>query len=99
MMTIKDKREENKLIVSVEGRIDTATSPELNEYFVNNLKDVKELELDLENVNYVSSAGLRTILYAQKMMDKQGKMVVSHVCKEIMETFELTCFTDILTII
>ena len=99
MMTIKGKREGSKLIVSVEGRIDTTTSPELNEYFVNNLKDVKELELDLENVNYVSSAGLRTILLAQKTMDKQGKMVVSHVCKEIMETFELTCFTDILTII
>ena len=61
--------------------------------------ELKELELDLENVNYVSSAGLRTILFAQKTMDKQGKMVVSHVCKEIMETFELTCFTDILTII
>ena len=99
MMTIKDKREGSKLIVSVEGRIDTTTSPELNDFFVNNLKDVKELELDLENVNYVSSAGLRTILFAQKTMDKQGKMVVSHVCKEIMETFELTCFTDILTII
>ena len=99
MMTIKDKREGNKLIVSVEGRIDTATSPELNDHFVNNLKDIKELELDLENVNYVSSAGLRTILFAQKTMDNQGKMVISHVCKEVMETFELTCFTDILTII
>lgn len=98
-MTIKDKREGNKLIVSVEGRIDTATSPELNDHFVNNLKDIKELELDLENVNYVSSAGLRTILFAQKTMDNQGKMVISHVCKEVMETFELTCFTDILTII
>jgi len=98
-MTIKEKREGNKLVVCVEGRIDTTTSPELAEYFQKNLKDVKELELDLEKVNYVSSAGLRTILFAQKTMDKQGKMVVSHVCKEIMETFELTCFTDILTII
>ena len=99
MMTIKEKRDGNKLVVSVEGRIDTNTSPELNEYFQQHLRDVKELELDLENVNYVSSAGLRAILFAQKTMDKQGKMVVSHVCKEIMETFELTCFTDILTII
>ena len=98
-MTIKEKREGNKLVVCVEGRIDTTTSPELAEYFQKSLKDVKELELDLEKVNYVSSAGLRTILFAQKTMDKQGKMVVSHVCKEIMETFELTCFTDILTII
>ena len=98
-MTIKDKREGNKLVVCVEGRIDTTTSPELNEFFKANLKDVSELELNLEKVNYVSSAGLRTILFAQKTMDKQGKMVVSNVCKEVMETFELTCFTDILTII
>ena len=98
-MTIKERKEGNKLVVCVEGRIDTTTSPELSEYFQKNLKDVTDLELDLEKVNYVSSAGLRTILFAQKTMDKQGKMVVSHVCKEIMETFELTCFTDILTII
>ncbi len=98
-MTIKQKKDGNKLIVSIEGRIDTNTSPEFNEFLQQNLKDVKELELDLENVNYVSSAGLRAILFAQKTMDKQGKMVVSHVSKEIMETFELTCFTDILTII
>ncbi len=98
-MTIKQKKDGNKLIVSIEGRIDTNTSPEFNEFLQQNLKDVKELELDLENVNYVSSAGLRAILFAQKTMDKQGKMVVSHVPKEIMETFELTCFTDFLTII
>ena len=98
-MNIKEKKEGNRLIVYVEGRIDTNTSPQLNEFFQENLKDVTELELNLVNTNYVSSAGLRTILFAQKIMDKQGKMVVSHVCKEIMETFELTCFTDILTII
>jgi len=98
-MNIKERKDGNKLIVSVEGRIDTNTSPELLEFFQQHLKDVKELELDLEEVNYVSSAGLRTILFAQKTMDKQGSMVVSHVSKEIMETFELTCFTDFLTII
>ena len=99
-MTIKERKEGNKLIVSVEGRIDTNTSPEIVEYFQNKLKGLKELELDLESVNYVSSAGLRAILLAQKIMEaNQGKMCVSHVCKEVMETFELTCFTDILTII
>jgi len=98
-MTIKERKEGNKLIVCVEGRIDTNTSPELTEYFQNNLKDVKELELNLKDVDYVSSAGLRAILFAQKTMDKQGKMEVSNVSKEIMETFELTCFTDFLTII
>ena len=98
-MTIKERKEGNKLIVCVEGRIDTNTSPELTEYFQNHLKDVKELELNLKDVDYVSSAGLRAILFAQKTMDKQGKMEVSNVSKEIMETFELTCFTDFLTII
>ena len=98
-MTIKDRKEGNKLIVSVDGRIDTTTAPELNDYFEENLKDVTDLELDLEKVDYVSSAGLRTILFAQKVMERQGKMFVSHVCKEVMETFELTCFTDFLTII
>ena len=99
-MTIKERKEGNKLIVSVEGRIDTNTSPEIVEYFQNKLKGLKELELDLESVNYVSSAGLRAILLAQKIMEaNQGKMCVSHVCNEVMETFELTCFTDILTII
>jgi len=98
-MTIKEKKEGSKLVVAVEGKIDTNTSPELTEFFQNKLKGVKELELDLEKVDYVSSAGLRAILFAQKTMEaEQGSMVVSHVCKEIMETFELTCFTDILTI-
>lgn len=98
-MTIKEIRNGDKLVVKVAGRIDTMTSPEFLEYLKANLSGVKELELDLEGVNYVSSAGLRTILFAQKTMEQQGKMVVSHVCQEIMETFELTCFTDILTII
>ena len=98
-MTIKDRKEGNKLIVSVDGRIDTTTAPELNDYFEESLEDVTDLELDLQKVDYISSAGLRTILFAQKVMEKQGKMVVSHVCKEVMETFELTCFTDFLTII
>ena len=98
-MTIKDRKEGNKLIVSVDGRIDTTTAPELNDYFEESLEDVTDLELDLQKVDYISSAGLRTILFAQKVMEKQGKMAVSHVCKEVMETFELTCFTDFLTII
>ena len=98
-MNIKPKKEGKKLIVKLDGRIDTNTAPALSEYFENELDHVEELELDLEGVDYVSSAGLRAILFAQKKMDAQGKMVVSHVSKEIMETFELTCFTDILTII
>ena len=98
-MNIKPQKNGAKLVVKVEGRVDTVTSPALTEFFQKELSGITELELDLEKVDYVSSAGLRAILFAQKTMDKQGKMVVSHVCKEIMETFELTCFTDILTII
>ena len=99
-MTIKERKDGNKLVVEVNGKIDTNSSPELTEFFQNKLKGVTDLELDLEKVDYVSSAGLRTILFAQKTMEaQQGSMVVSHVCKEVMETFELTCFTDILKII
>ena len=99
-MTIKETKDGSKLIALIEGKIDTNTSPELSEYFQNKLKGQKEFELNLQGVDYVSSAGLRAILLAQKIMESnQGKMCVSHVCKEVMETFELTCFTDILTII
>lgn len=98
-MNIKEKKENEKLVVSLDGKIDTNTSPVLLEYLQEALKGVKELEFDFEKVDYISSAGLRVLLYAQKTMNAQGTMVISHVNEDIMETFELTCFTDILTII
>ena len=98
-MNLKPQKNNEKLVLAVEGRIDTTTAPALTEFFQNEMNDVKDFELDLKQVDYISSAGLRAILLAQKIMEKQGKMVVSHVCKEVMETFELTCFTDFLTII
>lgn len=98
-MNLKPQKNNDKLVLAVEGRIDTTTAPALTEFFQNEMNDVKDFELDLAQVDYISSAGLRAILLAQKIMEKQGKMVVSHVCKEVMETFELTCFTDFLTII
>lgn len=70
-MTIKERKEGGKLVVVVEGKIDTNTSPELYEFFQGKLKGVQDLELDLEKVDYVSSAGLRTILFAQKAMESQ----------------------------
>ena len=97
-MNIKQKRDGDKLVVSVEGRIDTNTHQALIEFFQKELDGVKDLTLNLEKVDYISSAGLRTILFAQKIMDNQGKMVVTNVNSDIMETFELTCFTDFLTI-
>lgn len=97
-MNIKQSKVDNKVVVSVNGRIDTNTAPEFLECIKGALPGAKELEIDLEGVDYVSSAGLRVILFAQKTMNSQGSMCVSHVNSDIMETFELTGFTDILTI-
>ena len=98
-MNIKQKKENKKLTVFVSGRIDTVTAPQLSDYMKTELAGVEELILDLQEVEYVSSAGLRVILFAQKMMNSQGSMKVANVNNDIMETFELTGFTDILTII
>lgn len=97
-MNIKQSKVDNRIVVSVNGRIDTNTAPEFLEYIKGVLPGAKELEINLEGVDYVSSAGLRVILFAQKTMNSQGSMCVSHVNSDIMETFELTGFTDILTI-
>lgn len=98
-MNIKQKKEKKQLTVFVSGRIDTVTAPQFSEYLKKELVGVEELILDLADVEYVSSAGLRVILFAQKTMNSQGSMKVAHVNNDIMETFELTGFTDILTII
>lgn len=98
-MTIKQKKEGKRTIVYINGRVDTSTAPELLEYLKTGMAGVEELELDLSNVDYISSAGLRVILYAQKVMSSQGSMCVSHANSDIMDTFELTGFTEVLTII
>ena len=99
-MNIKQKRDGEKLTVFVEGRIDTNTFQGLYDFFQNELHGIKELTLDLEKVDYISSAGLRTILFAKKTIDAQGgEMFVAHVNDDIMETFELTCFNEVITII
>ena len=99
-MNIKQNKQGNKLILSIEGRIDTVTAPTFMETIQKETPGLTELELDFGKVDYVSSAGLRVLLFAQKTMKGQGgTMVVSNVNSDIMETFELTCFTDILTII
>ncbi len=98
-MTIKQKKENKTLTVFISGRVDTKTAPELLEFLQGAMPGVEELILDLAEVEYVSSAGLRVILYAQKTMTSQGSMKVINVNSDIMETFELTGFSDILTII
>lgn len=98
-MNIKQNKENKKMTLLISGRIDTNTAPEFLECIKAVTPGLEELVLDLEGVDYVSSAGLRVILFAQKTMNNQGSMSVTHVNNDIMETFELTGFTDILTII
>ena len=97
-MTIESKKESGKLTLTITGRLDTSTAPELEEELKTSCDGVSELVFDLEGLEYISSAGLRAILSAQKTMDKQGTMKVINVCEEIMEIFEITGFKDILSI-
>ena len=86
------------LNISLEGRLDTPTAPQLEAELKQSMEGITQLELDFDKLEYLSSAGLRVILGAQKTMNKQGKMVVRHVNETIMEVFEVTGFIDILTI-
>lgn len=85
------------MTVSVVGRLDTITAPELSES-ISDLAGIEKLILDLEKLEYVSSAGLRVILSAQKAMNSQGSLVIKNVCEDVMEVFEMTGFSEILTI-
>lgn len=97
-MNILKNVEGNILTLSLEGRLDTTTAPELESVIRDSLDNVTELILDLSNLDYLSSAGLRVLLSAQKQMNRKGKMVVRHVCETVMEVFNMTGFSDILTI-
>jgi len=97
-MTINTEINVNKAKLALDGRLDTTTAPVL-EAAVNELPaEITELVLDMEKVAYISSAGLRVLLAAQKLMNKKGTMVLTGVCEEVMEVFEMTGFADILTI-
>ena len=97
-MNITKTKEGANLTLALEGRLDTTTAPRLEEEVKSALEGVTELVLDFSQLEYLSSAGLRVILAAQKIMNKQGKMVIRHVNETIMEVFEITGFIDILTI-
>ncbi len=97
-MTIIKILDEGKLSISLEGRLDTTTAPELEEVLKGSLDGVSELIIDMGSLGYLSSAGLRVLLSAQKTMNKQGSMKVTNVNETIMEIFEVTGFADILTI-
>ena len=97
-MTIESKKDAGRLTFTVAGRLDTSTAPELETTLKTSYAGITELVFDLQKLEYISSAGLRVLLSAQKTMNKQGSMKVTNVCEEIMEIFEITGFTDILTI-
>lgn len=97
-MQITSDKNGSALTVNVSGRVDTATAPELEKYINENTSDVKELILDLKDMDYTSSAGLRVFLKAQKLMNAQGSMKVKNVQSAVMEIFEMTGFSDILCI-
>ena len=97
-MTINKSLEGSALSIALEGRLDTTTAPELDKALTEALDGVETLIIDLAKLEYISSAGLRVLLSAQKRMMKQGEMKVIHVNEAIMEIFEVTGFSDILTI-
>ena len=97
-MEITSKKENNTLTVFVSGRVDTTTAPKLDSYLTENTSDISELILDLKDMSYTSSSGLRVILKAQKLMNSQGSMKVVNVSSDVMEIFEMTGFSDILNI-
>lgn len=97
-MTIEKKKNGTELEMLLSGRMDTNTAPQFEEEMKNSVEGVKKLILNFENLEYISSAGLRVILSAQKIMNKQGEMIVRNVNEVVSEVFEITGFLDILTI-
>ena len=98
MLNISKEMENTRLTFSLEGKLDSVTSNDLESEIMNSLEGVEELVVDCEKLEYVSSAGLRVLLAALKLMNKQGTMKVTNVCDEIMSIFEMTGFSEILTI-
>ena len=97
-MTINKTQSNDLLTLAIEGRLDTSTAPELEAVLDASLDEAKDLVLDMAKLAYVSSAGLRVILKAQKAMNAKGTMKLVHVNDDIMEIFDITGFADILTI-
>jgi anti-sigma B factor antagonist len=96
-MKIDLKKEDKKLTIKLGGKLDTNTSPELDSK-MNELEGMEEVIIDMKELDYISSAGLRVLLSMQKVMNKQGKMTIINVCENVMDIFEVTGFSDILDI-
>lgn len=97
-MTIDIRKNNEETIIEVAGRLDTITAPALEKTINEDVADAKNLVLDIKGVEYISSAGLRVLLTAQKKQQKIGSMKVINVCEEVMDIFEMTGFADILVI-
>ena len=97
-MTIEIKRNSEEIVLEIVGRLDTTTAPALDKTIGENIQDIKKLILDFKGLEYISSAGLRVLLSAQKKMQHIGSMKVINVCESVMEVFEMTGFADILVI-
>ena len=97
-MTIEIKKNDQETIIEIVGRLDTITAPALDKTINEDIGDTKNLVLDVKGMEYISSAGLRVLLSAQKKMQKVGSMKVVGVCDDVMEVFEMTGFADILVI-
>lgn len=97
-MEIRKTKNDDTLTLELSGRLDTTTAPQPEKTLKTDISDVKSLEFDFAKLDYISSAGLRVLLAAQKVMNRQGKMTIRSVNETIMEVFEVTGFVDILTI-
>ena len=97
-MTIEIKKNKEEIILEINGRLDTTTAPTLEKTINESLEGIKTLILDLKSLEYISSAGLRVLLSAQKKLQSVGTMKLKNVCEAVMEVFEITGFADILTI-
>ena len=97
-MTIEIKKTAAQTVIEIVGRLDTITAPALDKTINEDIGDTKHLVLDVKGMEYISSAGLRVLLSAQKKMQKIGSMKVINVCSDVMEVFEMTGFADILVI-
>lgn len=97
-MTIEIKRNAEQTVIELVGRLDTTTAPALDKTILEDIGGTKELILDMKGIEYISSAGLRVLLSAQKRFQRCGSMKVINVCEAVMEVFEMTGFADILTI-
>ena len=97
-MTIEMKKNMEETILEITGRLDTTTAPVLDKTIHEELKDVENLVLDVKGLEYISSAGLRVLLNAQKKMQRVGSMKLKNVSEAVMDVFEMTGFADILVI-